>query len=375
MPAIKVSSRFNYYLLGSENSHFFVGYYDINPVSSNGEHILCHRVERKYTSFIEPAIAEIGLLSIKDNKFAKLTNSNAMNWQLGSRVQWIDDNTIIFNDVVKGMQKSVKFDIDTKEKIMVYDRPFWSISTNKKYGASLNFSRIKVMRPGYGYDGNNIDNDKETLVVFDLDSGGLIYEIELDEIIQKVDCIIPEDKDIYLNHIAWSPCGMRFITIFHYEDKSKRMIFPVLIDIEAKSVDLIFSDGYFSHHTFIDKNRILAYLKLDKEYCFAMWSKAQGWIQIKDSMPKLDGHPTYINNKVLVDSYPNRLGIMSLYLGSISNDDKLDRIAYIVNNPKYEGPLRCDLHPRASEKHNLIVCDIPYKNCRKILIIKGALNG
>ena len=140
---------------------------------------------------------------------------------------------------------------------------------------------------------------------------------------------------------------------------------------------MIFEDGYFSHHTFIDKNRILAYIRLNNKYCFAIWSKDHGWIAIKDSMPELDGHPTYINstNRILVDSYPNRLGIMSLYLGSPDNGNKLDRIAYVVNNPKYRGPLRCDLHPRVSNKHKLIACDIPHKNGRKILIIKGALNG
>ena len=155
------------------------------------------------------------------------------------------------------------------------------------------------------------------------------------------------------------------------------MIFPVLIDISTKSVDLIFEEGYFSHHTFIDENRILAYIKLDNIYCFAIWSKNQGWVAIKGSMPKLDGHPTYINstNQIIVDSYPNRLGVMSLYLGSPNNGNKLDRIAYVLNSSKYRGPLRCDLHPRVSEKHDLIVCDIPYKKGRKILIIKGALNG
>jgi|SaaInlStandDraft_4_1057021.scaffolds.fasta_scaffold17832_2 hypothetical protein len=379
LPEIRISQKFTYDLLGHEDGHYFIGYYDKDPIDHFGKYTLCHKVPFKYENMIEPKSAEIGLLSLNDNIFHQLVVTKAMNWQLGSRVQWLSQDTIIYNDIVKGEQCSIKFNTSTKEKLFIYKRSFWDISPDKKFGASLNFSRIKVMRPGYGYNGNNTDGDKDVLTVFSLDNDKLIYEIGLDEIIKTVNYENLKNEDIYLNHIVWSPCSTKLMTIFHYEDKSKgrRMIFPVLIDINTKTIDLIFEDGYFSHHTFIDKNRILAYIRLNNKYCFAIWSKDHGWIAIKDSMPELDGHPTYINstNRILVDSYPNRLGIMSLYLGSPDNGNKLDRIAYVVNNPKYRGPLRCDLHPRVSNKHKLIACDIPHKNGRKILIIKGALNG
>jgi len=84
-----------------------------------------------------------------------------MNWQLGSRVQWLNKNNIIYNDVVNNTQCSIKFNVLTRKKIMQYKRPIWDISVDKKLGASLNFSRIKVKRPGYGYIGKNIDNHKE----------------------------------------------------------------------------------------------------------------------------------------------------------------------------------------------------------------------
>jgi hypothetical protein len=377
LPKVKVSKNIEYKMLG-DNNHYFVGYYDKNPVDSFGKNILCHRISNKYTKFVEPEVGEVGLMSIADNEFTPIATIHALNWQLGSRVQWLSQDTIIYNDIIKSEQCSIKFNISTKEILFMYKRPFWDISTDKKFGASLNFSRIKDMRPGYGYSGKNTDGDKDVLTVFSLDNDKLIYQIGLDEIIKTVNYKNLENEDMYLNHIVWSPCSTKLMTIFHYENKNKRkrMIFPVLIDISTKSVDLIYKDGYFSHHTFIDKNRILAYLKLDSKYSFAIWSKNQEWVAIKGSMPELDGHPTYISstNRILVDSYPNRLGVMSLYLGSPNNANKLNRIAYVINSPKYVGSLRCDLHPRVSEKHKLIICDIPHKNGRKILVLKGALH-
>lgn len=378
LPEISISSQYKYNLLGKDNEHYFVGYYDKDPVDFSGQDILCHKVDNQYSNDIEPKNAEIGLLSIDNNQFQLLTTTNAMNWQLGSRVQWLNKNIIIFNDVIDNNQCSIKFDINTKKTLLQYQRPFWDISPDKKYGASLNFSRIKEKRPGYGYIGNNIDNNTEVLTVFSLEDDSLIYYIRLEEIFEKVGFENITNEDIYLNHIVWSPCSTKLMTIFHYENKkeNRRMIYPVLIHLESKKIDFLFEDGYFSHHTWIDENRILAYIKIDNNYCFAIWSKETGWEEIRDSMPKLDGHPTYIKSidKVVVDSYPNRLGIMSLYIGSLDQNDKLDTIATIVNNFQYKGANRCDLHPRVSNKYNLIVCDTPLKNGRKVLIIKGAID-
>ncbi|MDC1328952.1 hypothetical protein N8291_06520 [Pseudomonadales bacterium] len=378
LPDLNIDKKFTYDLLGHEDGHYFVGYYDKDPISHTGSHVLCHKVSFKYENMIEPESADIGLLCLTDNSFHQLTKTKAMNWQLGSRAQWLGQDIIIYNDIIKGKQCSVKFNCSTKEPLFVYKRPFWDVSHDKKFGASLNFSRIKIMRPGYGYDGINVDRDKEVLTVFSLEDDSLVCEIGLDEILKKVDSINVSNQDAYLNHIVWSHCSTKLITCFHCEDQytKKRSVFPVLIDISTGGIELIFDGGNFSHHTFMDERRILAYLRFANDFCFAIWSKEDGWVPIKGPMPVLDGHPTYIasENRIIVDSYPNRLGIMSLYLGSPNSSDTLDRIASVLNPPKYQGPLRCDLHPRVSQKHSSIVCDIPYKNGRKILVIKGALD-
>ena len=368
-PKVKVNHKYNFKVIGKDNDHYFVGYYDKDPVNISSKLILCHKVSNRYSNMVEPTNATIGLLSIKDNSFKELTSTNAMNWQLGSRAQWLNENIIIFNDIDGGIQCSIKYDISTNSRLVKYKRPFWDISPNKKFGESLNFSRIRKMRPGYGYKGKNIDNFKEVLTIFSLENDSLIYSISLDEILQKVKFDKNIDDEIYLNHIVWSPSSKKLITIFNFEDKiqRKRMVYPVLINLETKEIDFIHKDGTFSHHTFINEDLILAYLKINNHYCFGLWSKAKGWTEIKNSMPKHDGHPTYINlyDHVVVDSYPDRLGVMSLYLGSINPATKLEKIASIINFPQYKGPIRCDLHPRVSLKHNLIVCDLPMKSPEK----------
>ena len=375
---ISVSQKLNYDLLGHGDDHYFVGYYDKDPVSQSGTHVLCHKVSSNFGNMVEPSNAVIGLLCLADNNFQELAKTNAMNWQLGSRAQWLGKDIIIYNDIINGKQCSVKFDCKKMEPLVVFKRPFWDVSHDKKLAASLNFSRIKTMRPGYGYDGVNIDQDDEVLTVFGLDDDQLICEIKLKEILEKINFENVNNENIYMNHIVWSPCNQKLVTMFHYDDKNthKRRIFPVLIDIKTKDIDLLCDSGNFSHHTFMDDKRILAYLKLDNEYFFGIWSKDTGWAQVQGPMPALDGHPTYVKslNRIIVDSYPNRFGIMSLYLGSPTPGDKLKSLAKVHSSPQNVGPIRCDLHPRVSLEHGLVICDVPYKNRRKILVIKGALD-
>ena len=83
VPSIKVSSKYNYKILGETSDHYFVGYYDKDPFDYSYKYILCHKVVSNYSDMIEPLNAKIGLLEIKTNKFKELISTNAMNWQLG----------------------------------------------------------------------------------------------------------------------------------------------------------------------------------------------------------------------------------------------------------------------------------------------------
>lgn len=171
--------------LSQSKNHFFVGYYDIDPISPSGDTILCHKISDEYTNNVLPDLGEIGLMSITDGKFKKLTETRTLNWQLGSRAQWMNKQEFIYNDINDGFQISRIFNTHTKEIVKEFRRSFWAISPNKKIGASLNFSRIKEKRPGYGYAGKSIDGDKEIFSLFDLQTGNDIYVISLNDILKK----------------------------------------------------------------------------------------------------------------------------------------------------------------------------------------------
>ena len=300
----------------SNYHHFFVGYYDIDPISKDGYNILCHRVSGKFKNEITPKVGHIGLMNINNGLFKILTKTNALNWQLASRAQWLDESKIIFNDVEKGYQISCKFDVVKKKILKKYKRSFWAISPNKKIGASLNFSRINKKRPGYGYRGKSIDGDFEFFSLFDLDTGEDIYKINIFEIIKKIN-FSPSGNDPYLNHVCWAPCSTKLLTIFHFaeDDKTPRKVYPIIFDIKKKNWYCIDKNSMFSHHVWLNKDNLLAYRREDNQNAFCIWSKNSKWEIVNKSMPKNDGHPSFIkkSKKIVLDSYPNTFGIMNIY--------------------------------------------------------------
>ena len=376
LPKLNFSKRIEHTVLGTTSSHYFVGYYDIDPLY-NSSTIICHNVSFKYTNSATPDNADIGLLDINCNKFTKITNTRALNWQLGSRVQLLSDKSIIYNDIINGKQCSVIYNINTSDICETLSYPFWAISPDKKYGVSLNFARLFTTRPGYGYQGEHPDGLDECITVFQISSQIITLKISLKSVLDAVEHVCPSGTDPYLNHVAWSPCATKFLTLFHYHSRTdgSRCIYPVIVDLLNENYKLISESGIFSHHTWIDSNKLLAYLKLSNRLTFAVWDELNGWQPINVSLPTADGHPTYIakSDSIIVDSYPDRLGRMSLYHGNLHNRCSPSKFGMIRNYPRYINELRCDLHPRVTGCNNYIVCDVPMKSGRKILVINNNL--
>jgi len=382
LPTHKFSNEYKCLILGddgaikSQDYHYYVGYYDIDPFNEITQKIICHRVSKKFTSQVLPEVGDIGLLSIATGEFEKLEDSRAINWQLGTRVQWLDSKHVIYNDIQEGHHVSRKLDVITKTVVKEYSRAFWAISPDKKLGASLNFSRIRTKRPGYGYSGLSIDGDVERLTLFNLDSGADEYSVDLSEILNELD-YDPKGSDPYLNHVAWSPCSTKLLSLFHFSESlnGTRKVYPIVFDLVENAWKSIDQSGFFSHHTWVDESNLLAYKRYRNEERYCIWNIYTGWSVISDSMPITDGHPSPVNQttRIVVDTYPDMLGRMKLYLGSTDSNTTYKTIGFVMNPSKYTGALRCDLHPRVCRDNSKVFCDIPSKNGRRILIVEGEL--
>ena len=64
--------------------------------------------------------------------------------------QWLDADTILYNDYRNGKYCSVILNINTSSERLI-DMPVYTLSSDKKTALTLDFSRLHRLRLGYGY--------------------------------------------------------------------------------------------------------------------------------------------------------------------------------------------------------------------------------
>ena len=82
--------------LSPQDAHYFYGYFDKCPWNSRGEHPV-HKVPFAARQPYFGEYAELGFA--RDGVFEKFAQTRAWCWQLGSMMQFLDDDTLIWNDV------------------------------------------------------------------------------------------------------------------------------------------------------------------------------------------------------------------------------------------------------------------------------------
>ena len=111
-PNVRVNSNYSYKILGKDDCHYFVGYYDKDPVNRLKKEILCHQVSLKYSNLVEPISAKIGLISIEDNSFQELTNTNARQQMYVEQQNLIEQDMAPFGFLDDGINEHEQTTVD-----------------------------------------------------------------------------------------------------------------------------------------------------------------------------------------------------------------------------------------------------------------------
>ena len=135
-----ISERF------SKKVNFF-GYYDKSPWSVNGNYLLFHEYNDE-TQFVD-----IVLRDIKTSNNKTIGNSSLWNWQQGSMLQWWpNSNHIAYNKVLDSDKfGAVICELDGNI-VKSYHYPIQAISPKGDFFVSINYSRLAILRPDYGYN-------------------------------------------------------------------------------------------------------------------------------------------------------------------------------------------------------------------------------
>ena len=199
--------------------HVFCGYYDTSPFDGRDSRLLAMRFEGPNRS---PAgnSAEVGYfdLNAEAPRFRALDETASWSWQLGSRLQWLDreQGLVIYNRGNVGQPGTTIRDVESGKIVSRIPDYFFCVEGAAGWALSIDFARLHLMRPGYGYPGPSEQAVRATapgddgIRKIDLDSGRSELIVSLEKAASFEPLETMRGAVHYFNHLQVNPVATRF---------------------------------------------------------------------------------------------------------------------------------------------------------------------
>ena len=370
--------------------HHFFGYYDMRPWDPTGRYHLCLEVAFMDRPPRADDIATIGMIDLAGGegpqpqhiavggscRFIPLTQTRAWNFQQGCMMHWLDERTVLFNDRREDRFVCVAHDVGTGRQ-RVLGPATADVTADGRLAATLNFARIAVTRPGYGYEGlddpfadRNV-TEQDGLGVLDLRTGQHRLVMNFTELAatQEPQLAYGMHK-VYFNHVLFNPSGTLLSVIVRQVVPPKGW-WTQLWTVGATGTPLLrcLEGPMVSHYDWKDDRTIIAWAGIDG--VTGMWE----FDALRQNPPRLlyremirrDGHIAYSHDRrrIVCDTYPDADGQRELFIAGYPDGPKHSLGLY--HSPMTPGvpEIRCDFHPSFSADDRFIAFDGMHEGSRQ----------
>ena len=359
------------------HDHFFASYFAINSWSPDLRYALVLETDIKNT-LPDGRPCTIGVVDTQDgDKFIPFSTTRTWNFQEAAMAFWLPwaKDTVIFNDMRDGKFVSVIMNWKTKEeRIIPY--PVSAVSEDGTWALGINYARLFLTRPDYGYYGDGQDPKKD--VVFPEDDGLFRIDLKTGEVKLIVSCaavkgMVPEVKSAngmsYICHTVISKDGKRVYFLSRSVEQSMEGVkkfkgvnwhtTAFTCNADGTNIRRCFPDGWGSSHfnwkpalserdartmivTCKWQNRIYTHV----EFTVGEEEKAH---RVGDDRMTFDGHCIYTmdGNFISGDGYFDKKYFMRHWkMVRLADNAVRDVGDFFVPEIYRDIYCRCDLHPR-----------------------------
>ncbi len=370
----KINTSCDIIEIGEKHTHTFFGYYDISPFNCKGEIIYLEVPKSSKT-------ANIILNTIKGNSRKVIATTNAWNTQQGSRLRWMPESNdvICFNDYVEKRYIHKQINVRTKEE-RVIDVPLYDISSDGRLGLTINFERLGVLRPGYGYTNcpyvpdSNLSH--EGISIVDMETGKVQQILTYDDIAGAIGRRDTDYSQNYINHLSFSPDSQKFLFFWLKDLPNWAEASLLTYDTLKKNIVVLEKDLRVSHYTWLDNDSILCTAIAgtsvkDMQCRYYLYQEGKPRQIIGEDTLVRDGHPTlYKGNVILTDTYPDRHSFQELFLYDMKVKEKRS-LVYSYSVPVTDGVYRTDMHPRFNSDKSIICYDANIQGERHLFLLNN----
>lgn len=369
-PQVQLQTPTQWAGIEPESGELFFGYYDKSPWSLDVNRAVFHRLNRNDSQ------AEIIVYDRQNHTSQRVGVSSTWNYQQGSMAQWLpgsESHKIIFNDLVDGNLAARIVSIEKDEEAII-PWPIQTLHPNGKEALSLNYKRLEdVSEYGYPVVASNFSEnyplEEDGVWQVDLTSGQRKLMFNLAMLIACKSRPEMADSKHQVNHIIYSPQGTRFVFMHRWTGPQGRFSRLYVANSDGSDLRILMDDRMVSHYYWHDEDCLLAWARTkevgDRYYLIDV--STSEWQIIGDGVLDVygDGHPSFSPNQcwIVTDTYPNRARQRRLLLYK-TETNKVIEIGRFFAPWQFDGPKRCDLHPRWSPDGRMISIDSAHEGRR-----------
>lgn len=369
---------------------YFFGFHDVSQFSTDETKLLANEVPFDGRMPQKGESMAVGYFDFVDGKigaFHKIAESYAWNYHKGCRLQWVDNERVIFNTEKEGKIISQEVNIDTGDT-KYYDNPIDAIYADENLYLATTFSyeRLNKCMPGYGYpvlDGDSIENAPQDmgLSVIDMKTGERKLIVSLASLKESYGSSYPNYTH-FVTHTEFSKDGKYVAFLYRAapkgeEGKDMHKTWIVVYDLAKEKTVALPTQMSGSHYVWNNRNQILASCIIDDKSCHVLYDVNNPDTSriIAGDKVNSDGHQTWISDTVFItDTYPDRRRMAKLYKINTETEE-VELLASIYSPKEFQTKdvhchIACDLHPRMSPSGKYLTFDSPRTGVRSFYLMR-----
>lgn len=371
--------------------HLFASYFGINSWSADGRYATVLETDVRDRLPTENDVATLGVVDANDgNRFVPLTKTRCWNFQEAAMAHWLGyapNEKFIYNDLIDGAFVSVIFDLKTKAQRLV-PFPVSAVSPDGKSAVCINYARLRLARPDYGYGGNGQDArsavtwpEDDGLFLVDLEKGTARLIVSIASVRDRMPGVTDPKALAYFCHTKFSRDGKKIFWLARtVENLANQKVVgrwkttSFVCDSDGGGVTRCFPDGWGgSHFNWLDGKRLM----ITANYNNATWSHVlftvgtSDYVRLGNGLLDFDGHGVFSDDGLWLatDTYPDKLNERKLMVMDMKNQAILPLGTYAVPEI-YRGQYwRCDLHPRWSSDGRQLGFNSVHNGTRQVYVM------
>lgn len=376
-------------LTGGPGEHLLASYFAIDAWSPDLRRLLALETDLNGRLPETNDVARIGIIDLTDgNRWIPLAETRCWNFQEAAMGHWLSNDEFLFNDVVDGRFSTVIFNWKTgRRRSLPY--PTAAVSPDRTKIISINYARIRLTRPDYGYPGPGQDAmadvtypENDGLWLVDLKTGEAKLIISIAALKDKMHKIRKKEGLAYFCHVVFSKGGRRIFFLGRTIQDFKTWCETVAFTCDADGSNVrVAQDWYTSHFNWLDDDTMVLTAGWNRgpmgHGVFTVGREKEAH-RFAPGVLDWDGHCIWMpgGKFISTDGYWDRRTYKRTWAVMRVEDEAVKTVGQFFVPKAYRHDFwRCDLHPHFRSDGRQVVFNSVHEGSRQIYAMDIGCEG